>query len=35
MRIVYVGPEAPANLHMFGDFYQGNATEVVPRLFKL
>ncbi|MCI0353308.1 MAG: NAD-dependent deacylase [Acidobacteriales bacterium] len=33
IRTVYVGPEEPANLHMFNDFYQGKATEVVPRLF--
>jgi NAD-dependent deacetylase len=33
VRTVYVGPEEPANLHMFSDFCRGNATEVVPKLF--
>jgi NAD-dependent deacetylase len=33
VRTVYVGPEEPANLHMFSDFYRGKATEVVPGLF--
>jgi NAD-dependent deacetylase len=33
VRTVYVGPEEPANLNMFTEFYQGKATEVVPGLF--
>lgn len=33
VRTVYVGPEEPANLGLFTDFFRGKATEVVPRLF--
>ena len=33
VRTIYVGPEEPANLHMFTDFYPGKATEVLPKLF--
>lgn len=33
VRTIYVGPEEPANLGSFTDFFQGKATEVVPRLF--
>lgn len=32
VRTIYVGPEEPANVHMFTDFLKGKATEVVPRL---
>jgi NAD-dependent deacetylase len=35
VRTIYVGPEEPANLSLFTDFYQGKATEVVPGLFAL
>jgi NAD-dependent deacetylase len=35
VRTIYVGPEEPANLHMFTDFYQRKATEVLPKLFVL
>jgi NAD-dependent deacetylase len=33
VRTIYVGPEEPANLYLFTDFYRGKATEVVPGLF--
>lgn len=34
-QTVYVGPEAPENVHAFDECRLGTATQVVPRLFQL
>ena len=33
VRTIYVGPEDPENACFFGEFYSGNAGEMLPTLF--